>query len=158
MAPDGRLQYPPRTKTLSPFLVILLYPLSQHSACPSLSRSIFNFADRRIRFSCFTARRQSEPPPPGSKRPRRRQYAAILRVYLARQVYLSEMHGRSSWRTITVGEGTVRPLTASGVGRRCRRLRGRCRLIGKGRFVARMLLAGASIYTILWSRTLLSLP
>ncbi|KAJ7901978.1 hypothetical protein B0H14DRAFT_2669328 [Mycena olivaceomarginata] len=49
-----------------------------------------------------------EPVLPG-KRPRRRQYAARIRVFLARQIYL-EINGRQSWRTITVGEGTLRPI------------------------------------------------
>ncbi|KAF8210418.1 hypothetical protein K438DRAFT_1809663 [Mycena galopus ATCC 62051] len=43
------------------------------------------------------------------KRPRRRQYSAIIRVFLARQIYL-QINGRQSWRTITVGEGTLRPI------------------------------------------------
>ncbi|KAJ6587056.1 hypothetical protein DFH09DRAFT_1142427 [Mycena vulgaris] len=43
------------------------------------------------------------------KRPRRRQHAAIIRVFLARQIYV-EVNGRQSWRNITVGEGTLRPI------------------------------------------------
>jgi hypothetical protein len=49
----------------------------------------------------------SEPQP--GKKPRRRQYAAVIRVFLARQIYV-EVNGRQSWRTITVGEGTLRPI------------------------------------------------
>ncbi|KAJ6625496.1 hypothetical protein B0H10DRAFT_1782999 [Mycena sp. CBHHK59/15] len=47
-------------------------------------------------------------PPPG-KKPRRREYAAIVRVFLARQVFV-EINGRQSWRNITVGEGQLRPI------------------------------------------------
>ncbi|KAJ7446201.1 hypothetical protein B0H11DRAFT_1746030 [Mycena galericulata] len=43
------------------------------------------------------------------KRPRRRQSAAIIRVFLARQIYV-EINGRQSWRNITVGEGNLRPI------------------------------------------------
>ncbi|KAJ6594039.1 hypothetical protein B0H19DRAFT_46890 [Mycena capillaripes] len=49
----------------------------------------------------------SEPLQSGKKR--RRQYAASIRVYLARQIYV-EVNGRQSWRTITVGEGTIRAI------------------------------------------------
>ncbi|KAJ7703057.1 hypothetical protein B0H17DRAFT_1041441 [Mycena rosella] len=50
----------------------------------------------------------SDPLEPG-KRPRRRPHAAILRVYLARQIYV-EVNGRQSWRTINVGEGKLRAI------------------------------------------------
>ncbi|KAJ7091251.1 hypothetical protein C8R44DRAFT_817459 [Mycena epipterygia] len=45
----------------------------------------------------------------GKKNPRRRQYAAIIRVFLARQIYV-EVNGKQSWRTLTVGEGQLRPI------------------------------------------------
>jgi len=43
------------------------------------------------------------------KKPRRRHYAAIVRVFLARQIYL-DVNGRQSWRTVPVGEGTLRAI------------------------------------------------
>ncbi|KAJ7497432.1 hypothetical protein FB451DRAFT_1018371 [Mycena latifolia] len=50
----------------------------------------------------------SDPLEP-AKRPRRRPHAAVIRVYLARQIYV-EVNGRQSWRNITVGEGSLRPI------------------------------------------------
>lgn len=50
---------------------------------------------------------ESDPLPSGKKR--RRQSAASIRVYLARQIYL-QVNGRQSWRTITVGEGALRAI------------------------------------------------
>ncbi|KAJ7072203.1 hypothetical protein C8F01DRAFT_972378 [Mycena amicta] len=48
------------------------------------------------------------------KKPRKRNYAAVVRVFLARQIYLDGVNGRrSSWRTITVGEGQVRAVVPS---------------------------------------------
>ncbi|KAF7321632.1 UTP-glucose-1-phosphate uridylyltransferase [Mycena kentingensis (nom. inval.)] len=44
------------------------------------------------------------------KKPRRRHYSAIVRVFLARQIYLSNVNGRESWRTMTIGEGKIRPV------------------------------------------------
>ncbi|KAF7376266.1 putative UTP--glucose-1-phosphate uridylyltransferase [Mycena sanguinolenta] len=49
-----------------------------------------------------------EPALPG-KRQRRREYSAIIRVFLARQIYL-QINGRQSWRTINIGEGKLRPI------------------------------------------------
>jgi len=43
------------------------------------------------------------------KRPRKRQSSAIIRVFLARQVFV-EINGRQSWRNIPVGEGKLRPI------------------------------------------------
>ncbi|KAJ7076359.1 hypothetical protein B0H15DRAFT_864255 [Mycena belliarum] len=50
----------------------------------------------------------SEQPEP-TKKPRRRAHAAVIRVYLARQIYV-EVNGRHSWRTLTTGEGKLRPI------------------------------------------------
>ncbi|KAJ7268850.1 hypothetical protein B0H12DRAFT_1009679 [Mycena haematopus] len=50
-----------------------------------------------------------EPVVPGKRPPRRREFSAIIRVFLARQIYL-QINGRQSWRTITIGEGTLRPI------------------------------------------------
>ncbi|KAJ7680465.1 hypothetical protein DFH06DRAFT_1265456 [Mycena polygramma] len=49
-----------------------------------------------------------EPVQPG-KQPRRRQYSPIIRVFLARQIFM-DVNGRHSWRNITIGEGTLRPI------------------------------------------------
>ncbi|KAJ7045655.1 hypothetical protein C8F04DRAFT_940012 [Mycena alexandri] len=92
-------------------------PISCHFIIPSgatfcLSEPIpfhIQLCGSRDSLQLFYGSAPVEPPPPGSKRPRRRQYAAIVRVFVARQVYV-EVHGRSSWRTITAGEGTLRPI------------------------------------------------
>ncbi|KAJ7783319.1 hypothetical protein B0H16DRAFT_1496317 [Mycena metata] len=92
-------------------------PISCHFLIPSiatfcLSQPIpfhIQLCGSRDSLQLFYGSAPVEAPPPGSKRPRRRQYAAIVRVYVARQVYI-EVHGKSSWRTIVVGEGALRPL------------------------------------------------
>ncbi|KAJ7780524.1 hypothetical protein DFH07DRAFT_433049 [Mycena maculata] len=51
----------------------------------------------------------SAEPRQQEERPRKRQFAAIIRVFLARQVFV-EINGRETWRNITVGEGKLRPI------------------------------------------------
>nr|GAT56263.1 predicted protein [Mycena chlorophos] len=47
------------------------------------------------------------------KKPRKHNYSAVVRVFLARQIYLDDINGRQSWRTMTVGEAKVRPVVPS---------------------------------------------
>ncbi|KAF7315543.1 hypothetical protein MIND_00069600 [Mycena indigotica] len=53
------------------------------------------------------------------KKPRKRFYSAVVRVFLARQIYLDAVNGRQSWRTITIGEANVRAVVPSFLEAQC---------------------------------------
>ncbi|KAJ7287785.1 hypothetical protein C8J57DRAFT_1284906 [Mycena rebaudengoi] len=48
-------------------------------------------------------------PTPSGKKPRTRESTAVIRVYLARQIFV-QLNGRQSWRNVLIGEGKLRPI------------------------------------------------
>ncbi|KAJ7163628.1 hypothetical protein C8R43DRAFT_990441 [Mycena crocata] len=101
---------PPRQRaTVEPITCNFVIPSVQTFCLSELIPFHIQLCGSRNSLRHFYGPVLSEPTLPAEKKPRRRQFAAIIRVFLARQIYV-EVNGRQSWRTITVGEGILRPI------------------------------------------------